>query len=246
MKISFVIPAYNEEKNVGKCLESIRSEYKGSSENIEIIVVNNASTDKTKEVVQGYPDVKIVDEPQKGLSRARQAGFLASTGDIVANVDADSTIPKGWIDRVIEEFSKDDKLVALSGPYVYHDLSYGVNLLVKLFYAIGLISHLINHKVLGVGAMLQGGNFVLLRSALASIGGFNVDIDFYGEDTDIARRIQKLGKVKFTFKLPMYTSGRRLKKEGVIKTGLRYAANYIWITLFKKPLNKDHHDVRKY
>ena len=246
MKISFVIPAFNEEKNIGRCLKSIRREYKGLSSDIEVIVVNNASTDRTGEVARGYSGVRVVDEPQKGLGHARQAGFKASAGDIVANIDADSEVPVGWIDKVIEEFSKNDKLVALSGPYVYYDLSFGVNVLVRLFYTLGYFSHLINHHILGVGAMLQGGNFVLKRSALEKIGGFDVDIDFYGEDTDIARRIQKLGRVKFTFKLPMYTSGRRLKKDGVLKTGIRYAANYVWIILFKKPFNREHHDVRKY
>ncbi len=86
--------------------------------------------------------------------------------------------------------------------------------------------------------------FILKRSALEKIGGFDTNIIFYGEDTDIARRIQKVGRVKFTFKLPMYTSGRRLKKEGILTMALRYPINYIWVTIFKKPFTKDYLDVR--
>ena len=244
MKISFVIPAYNEEKSIGRCIESIKKEYKGQLSDIEIIVVNNASTDRTKEIATGFSGVTVVDEPRKGLGYARQAGFLASTGDIVANIDADAILPSGWIEKVLEEFSKDEKLVALSGPFVYYDLSRWTNVLVKFFYGLGYATHVINHALLGVGAMLQGGNFVLRRSALVAIGGFNVNIEFYGEDTDIARRIQKIGKVKFTFGLPMPTSGRRLKEEGVIATGIRYTANYFWVTFLKKPLTKKHQDIR--
>ena len=93
--------------------------------------------------------------------------------------------------------------------------------------------------------MLQGGNFILKRSALENIGGFNTDIKFYGEDTDIARRIKNQGEVIFTYDLPMYTSARRLKKEGLVKMGAKYAANYFWTIIFKKPLTKNYMDVKE-
>ena len=50
MKLSFVIPAYNEEKYIGQCLQSIFDEMKGASHDVEIIVANNNSTDRTKEI----------------------------------------------------------------------------------------------------------------------------------------------------------------------------------------------------
>jgi GT2 family glycosyltransferase len=92
--------------------------------------------------------------------------------------------------------------------------------------------------------MLQGGNFILKRSALERIGGFNTNIKFYGEDTDIAQRIREQGDTRFTYDLPMYTSARRLKKEGIVKMGAKYAANYFWTIIFKKPLTKNYQDVR--
>jgi GT2 family glycosyltransferase len=75
--------------------------------------------------------------------------------------------------------------------------------------------------------MVQGGNFIVRKSALDKIGGFNTGIKFYGEDTDIARRMHSLGDVKFTFALPIWSSGRRLRKDGVIRTAWRYTINYI-------------------
>jgi hypothetical protein len=92
--------------------------------------------------------------------------------------------------------------------------------------------------------MLQGGNFIVRRDALEKIGGYDVSLSFYGEDTDIARRLNKVGHVKFTFKLPALSSGRRLAKEGGLTTGLRYAINYFWITFFGKPFTKDYIDIR--
>jgi glycosyltransferase involved in cell wall biosynthesis len=95
MKISFVIPAHNEEAYVGKCLDSIFRELKKAPVDAEVIVVDNASTDGTREVAQKYPGVKVISEPIKGLTRARRAGFLAATGDLIANVDADTMLTPG-------------------------------------------------------------------------------------------------------------------------------------------------------
>ena len=92
--------------------------------------------------------------------------------------------------------------------------------------------------------MLQGGNYVVRKSAFEKIGGFNENFDFYGEDTDVACRINKVGKVKFTFKLPIFASGRRLKGEGMFKTAAKYGINYFWTIFFKKPFNKKYIDIR--
>lgn len=240
MKLSFIIPAWNEEKYLGQALESILREIKKYPEEIEVIVVNNNSTDKTREIALSFPEIKLVDEPIKGLPQARQAGFFASKGELIANVDADSVLPSSWIGKVFQEFSKDEKLVALSGPYYYYDLPKHYNFFVKLYYFPGYIFHLFNQYILKKGAMLQGGNFVLKRSALEKIGGFNLDIKFYGEDTDIARRIQKVGKVKFDFFFIMTTSARRLKKEGLLRTAKNYVINYFWVIIFKKPFTQNY------
>lgn len=240
MKLSFVIPAWNEEKYIAQCLESIIKRIKEVDCDVEIIAVNNASMDRTRDIILSYPQVRLIDEPQKGLSQARQAGFLASTGDIIANMDADSILPSGWIEKAVYEFSKNEKLVALSGPYSFYDLPKYMNLAARIFYFPGYVVHLINHHILGKGAMLQGGNFVLRRSALEKIGGFDVSIKFYGEDTDIARRISKIGKVKFSRSFVMTTSGRRLKKEGMLVAAGKYAINHFWVLLFKKPITKEY------
>ncbi len=235
MKLSIVIPAYNEEKYIAQCIEAVIADTKNISEDIEIIVVNNASTDNTKKIADKYKEVKVVDEPRSGLPMARQAGYKASTGELIANIDADTIMPAGWTKKVLSEFAKNKNLVALSGPYFYYDRSYLMNLYIRSYYFVGYIVHLINHRILKISAMLQGGNFVLRRDALDKIGGFDTSIEFYGEDSDIARRIQKHGRVKFTFSLPMSTSARRFDKEGIVQTAFKYVVNYLNIIVFKKP-----------
>jgi glycosyltransferase involved in cell wall biosynthesis len=244
MKLSFVIPAYNEEACLGRCLDSIRREIAGTACDAEIIVVNNASTDRTREIALSYPEVRLVDEPRKGLVRARQAGCRAAGGELLANIDADNMLPPGWLRTVRQEFSRNERLVALSGPLVYYDLPRWYTAQTKAFYGLAYLTYLLNHFVLKKGGMLQGGNFVLRKSALERIGGYNTEIDFYGEDTDVARRMQEAGLVRFTFRLPMYSSGRRMAEEGFFTTGLRYAVNYVWILVFKRPFHRASTDVR--
>jgi glycosyltransferase involved in cell wall biosynthesis len=232
MVLSFVVPAFNEEGYLGDCLESILQQTKDMQDSTEIIVVNNASTDRTREVALRYPGVRVVDETRKGLTFARQAGFIASSGSIIANVDSDSRLPPGWVDRVLKEFR--------SNP-----LTPQQRRLVKVFYLLGWVTHMMNKHVLRVGAMMQGGNFVVSRAALEKIGGFNVDISFYGEDTDIARRLNAVGDVVFSFELKMYSSARRLKHEGMFTMAARYSLNYFWTTFLKRPFTREHLDIRE-
>jgi len=246
MKISFVIPAYNEEKSLPACLESIYGEIKRNTGiSFEVIVADNASTDRTSEIAKKYPGTIVVLETEKGANRARQAGFLKSTGDLIASVDADTILPEGWIKKAIGEFSKRSDLICLSGPFIYYDTSLPTRLLAKVFYFFGLMISLINKHILKVCSMIQGGNLIVRRSALEKIGGFNTAIKFYGDDTDLARRLNGLGDVRFTFSLPIYASGRRLLGGGAVKTGLVYAANFLSVSYFKKPVSKTYSDFRK-
>jgi glycosyltransferase involved in cell wall biosynthesis len=245
MRLSFVVPAYNEEAYLPACLESILAQTRELGDAVEIIVVNNASTDGTREVALGFPGIRLVDEPRKGLTFARQAGFAASSGELIANVDSDSRLTEGWVATVLRNFATDSKLVSLSGPFIFYDLSPQQMASVRVFYAIAFLVYAINRYVLRAGSMVQGGNFVLRREALEKIGGFDTSIAFYGEDTDIARRMNQIGEVKFTFDLKMFSSARRLKQEGMMTIAWRYTVNYFWTTFRKKPFTEEYSDIRE-
>jgi glycosyltransferase involved in cell wall biosynthesis len=249
MKISFVVPAYNEQALLTRSLTAIRDEILragyGLGTDAEIIVVNNASTDRTREVAEAIPGVVVVDEPRKGLVQARWCGFEASTGELIANIDADTIIPPGWLTEVIRQFEKGESLVALSGPYIYYGVPKRVNRVVGAYYRLAYLAYLFNRFVLNVGAMLQGGNFVVKREAMLKLGSPDLRFSFYGEDTDMARRLSKVGGVKFTFRLPAQSSGRRLVGEGVFTIGLRYSMNFFWATFRKKPFTDTWQDIRE-
>jgi glycosyltransferase involved in cell wall biosynthesis len=274
MRLSFVVPAYNEEAYLPACLDSILAQTRelpaGST---EIVVVNNASTDRTREVALSYLHlgVTVIDEPRKGLTFARQAGFAATSGDLIAHVDSDSRLTPGWVQQVLSTFAEADqklaakafasssaniankpathigarRLAAFSGPVLYYDLSPRQRVLVHAFYMTAWATYAMNRYILRVGSMVQGGNFVTARWALESIGGFNTAISFYGEDTDIARRLNDVGEVRFTFDLKMFSSARRLKKEGMLTMAWRYGINYMWTTFFKRPYTDTYIDIRE-
>jgi glycosyltransferase involved in cell wall biosynthesis len=249
MKISFVVPAYNEQALLTRSLTAIRDEIKRAGQvlgrDAEIIVVNNASTDRTREVAEAVEGVVVVDEPRKGLVQARWCGFQASTGELIANIDADTIIPPGWLSEVLRQFERGKELVALSGPYIYYGVPAKVNLVVAGYYRMAYVAYLFNRFVLNVGAMLQGGNFIVKREAMLKLGNPDLRFSFYGEDTDMARRLSKVGGVKFTFRLPAQSSGRRLVGEGVFTIGLRYTMNFFWATFRKKPFTEDWQDIRE-
>ncbi len=243
MKISFVIPAYNEEKYIGDCLRSVITATNELPFPTEIVVVNNASTDRTKEVASGFSGVRVVDEPKKGLTRARQRGVESTTGELVACVDSDVRIPKDWPHKALKAFEESPDLVCLSGPFIYYDLSAFTRMMVKLFYLMGILFYRASRFIVGRGALVQGGNFILRRSALEKIGGFDTTIEFFGEDTDTARRMSEVGRVEFISELSVLSSGRRLQSHGIFNTGVTYALNYVWVTLFKRPLHNTYKDL---
>ena len=242
--ISFVVPAYNEEALIASCLVAIQAEIARTGCPAEIVVVDNNSTDGTRRIASSIPGVVIVDEPQRGLVQARRAGCLAAKGELIANIDADTMLTEGWLRRALEEFSRSPDLVALSGPCIYYDLPRSAQFVARVFYRIAFATYLLVRFVLGAGSMIQGGNFIVSKSALDAAGGFNSEFCFYGEDTDLARRLSKVGPVKFSLGLPALSSGRRFVAEGLIRAGVRYAVNYLWTIFYKHPFTLTWLDIR--
>src|SRR6516162_812638 len=242
--ISFVVPAYNEEALIASCLAAIRAEIARTGCQAEIIVVDNNSTDGTRRIASSIPGVVIVDEPQRGLVQARRAGCLTARGELIANIDADTMLTEGWLRTALDEFSRSPDLVALSGPCIYYDLSRSARFVAAMFYRIAFATYLFVRFVLGAGSMIQGGNFIISKRALEAAGGFNSEFCFYGEDTDLARRLSKVGPVKFSLGLPALSSGRRFVAEGLIRAGVRYAVNYLWTIFFKHPFTLTWLDIR--
>jgi glycosyltransferase involved in cell wall biosynthesis len=235
MDISLIICAHNEEECIGPCIESVLKNAAGKFK--EIIVVDNASNDKTAEIAAGL-GIRVVREAQKGLTHARQAGMHGSTSAYLAYIDADSIVPPAWYEKAEALFAKYPDAVSISGPRRYFGVVWYKIWILNGFWAIAPLTYRL------VGYMILGGNFVVKREALEKIGGFDREIAFYGEDTNLAKRLSKVGKTVFRMDFYLYSSARRFEKEGVWRANMVYFFNYLWPVLFNRPFTKDYQDVR--
>ncbi|HSW47818.1 MAG TPA: glycosyltransferase [Candidatus Saccharimonadales bacterium] len=226
--ISVVIPAFNEEKTIGKCIESLI--YQTTNEKYEVIVVDNASTDKTYQIASKYKkrlDLKLIKEPKKGRGAARFAGFRKATGAIILSLDGDSIAPKNWIEKLIKPLA-DPKIVAVTGTGRVENSTIRIN---KTFNVLQPVS-MFGYRLLFRHFWLTGFNFAIQADIYKKAGGFNPEVGSY-EDTDLTFRVAKLGKIKF-INLPVTVDGRRMKN-GIIKGSIPYVTGFIKFNALHKP-----------
>jgi glycosyltransferase involved in cell wall biosynthesis len=122
MKISIVTTAYNIEAYIKKCLMSLVGQ---TYEDIEIIVVNDCSTDKTMDIVGMFDDerIKVVNhEKNMGAGWARRTGIAAATGEYVITVDGDDWLSEDFIEKLVKNAEETDADIVSGGiTYVYDD-----------------------------------------------------------------------------------------------------------------------------
>jgi len=242
MKISAIVCAYNEAEFLPACLHSLFSQTRPPD---EVIVVNNASSDRTAAVAAAIPGVRVVDEPEKGLVVAREAGRRQSTGHVLAYVDADCRAPLQWLERVERRFERHPAVVAVTGPYRFYDWDFAGRLILRAYDAIvAPPTHVLVHYFIGAGAILYGGNFAVRRDALDRIGGFDRTIEFHGEDTNLGRRLTPLGSIHVARECWLWTSARRYRALGKRKVFSLYVRNFWSEILRHRPADRSHIDVR--
>jgi glycosyltransferase involved in cell wall biosynthesis len=224
MKISVVIPAYNEESFLPRLLTSLRQQT--FSLPYEVIVVDNNSTDKTAQIAKKF-GAKVIHEKKRGYAYACKAGFEAAKGDIIARADADYVQPKDWLEKIYTAFKKDPKLIALGGPTFPLESHWWENLV----YYPTIVFWMEFLKLLGRGFLFP--NMAVRRQAYKKSGGFNTTITF-GEDVDICLRLKKVGKIKLILSIYNYSSIRRLSALGLYDYVVKYTCGNqlaVWLGL---------------
>ena len=201
-RFSVVIPAYNEARFLGSCLDSLfNQDFRGR---YEIIVVDNNSTDNTAAVASSR-GVRVVHEPRPGVCSARQCGTDLAEGEIVVSTDADTVFTRDWLSRIDRSFSADPALVAVSGPCRFVDPPWwGRAYTWLLFHVVSLVAQ-ITGRVLYVTAT----NIAFRKSAWP---GYDVEATQGGDELDLLRRLRARGRVAFDLGNPTYTSSRRLRR----------------------------------
>jgi|Deesub1362B_J571_1020462.scaffolds.fasta_scaffold00250_13 cellulose synthase/poly-beta-1,6-N-acetylglucosamine synthase-like glycosyltransferase len=194
-KVSIIIPAYNEERVLKSCVESIlKSEY----ENKEVIIVyEDPCEDKTpeiaKELAKNYENVKALrNEFQKSKGGALNFGILNSSGEIIGVIDADHVISSDAISRAVAWLTFDNRIGAVDGSATIRNRGKGI--LSRIYgneFSAGLDISRFIEELLGGSHLTYGGNLFLRRDVLEEIGGF--DSESLGEDKEIALRILQKG-----------------------------------------------------
>jgi glycosyltransferase involved in cell wall biosynthesis len=130
LTLSVIVCAHNEEQYLGPCLHSVLAQTRPPD---EVIVINNASTDRTHAIAAAVPGVRVVDEDRKGLVVARERGRREARGQILVYLDADCRAPLHWLERIERRFRHRPDVVAISGNYRFYDWDWRGRLLMGLY-----------------------------------------------------------------------------------------------------------------
>jgi len=191
--ISVIIPIYNEEKLIRACLDSLKNQ-DFERQNYEVIVVDNKSTDNTRDLVKQY-DVNLTYEPKKGVSFAVKKGFLKASSEIIATTDEDTIVNPYWLSNIYKAFNSDPDIVVVGGKLLFSPGNFLSAFFVFFLNYIG-------------GFMLKttgGSNFAIRKDTYLKIGGIRKSINF-NFDTDLCFRAKKVGKSVFLLNNPVISS----------------------------------------
>ncbi len=203
MRVSVVIPAYNEQDFIRGCLEALKNQQEPPD---EIIVVDNNCTDDTIKIARQY-GCRITKEPKQGIIPARDKGFDTASYPIIARTDADTLPPPDWIKKIKKHFSQDPECAGLAGPVSFYDFfiksAYPSILMLKILEKINGFIYFI------------GPNFAIKKEVWVKIKPYLcTDDSKVHEDFDLATHLfQRRYKICFDKDLVMPISARRLKKK---------------------------------
>jgi glycosyltransferase involved in cell wall biosynthesis len=194
-RVSVVICAYNAERTMDACLESLRTL---NYPDYEVIVVNDGSKDQTLAISERHqaayaadpkaPPLRIVSQENKGLSVARNVGAAAATGEIVAYTDSDCVPDPDWLAFLVYRFVRSG-FVAVGGP----NFPPPEPALVPAAVAVspGGPAHVLLDDE--VAEHVPGCNMAATKQALADVGGFEPIFSAAGDDVDLCWRLQNRG-----------------------------------------------------
>jgi glycosyltransferase involved in cell wall biosynthesis len=205
VKISVIVPSFNEERGLAASLEAVRrsmAAFDDAGWASELIVCDNNSTDRTAAIAAEH-GATVVFEPINQISRARNAGASRATGDWLVFVDADS-FPSRELFADMVGAIRDGRCLA-GGSTVRLDLHEPVPaLVVKVWNAVSRI------------VRWAAGSFMFCEAAaFRELGGFSLEL-FAAEEIDLFRRLKRVARctgrtIVILHRHPMLTSGRKAR-----------------------------------
>lgn len=205
MKVSLIIPVYNEESYIKDCLVSVMTQKEPPD---EILIIDNNSTDKTVSIANQFP-VKIIQEKKQGMIHARNRGFNEASGNIIARCDADTRLSTDWITRIKHNF-RNRRIDALTGPCVFYDLKLQTSFFSNFY--LDIVKPILNGN-----DVLLGPNMIVTKKMWITVkDDVCLNDKRVHEDIDLAIHIIDAGgTISRDDKLIVKISGRRIKKNPV-------------------------------
>ncbi|BBS91149.1 hypothetical protein WP7S18C02_17640 [Klebsiella sp. WP7-S18-CRE-02] len=188
--VSIVICTFNRGDYLERCLDYLTKNYSNA---FEVIVVNGPSTDNTDAVLNKWKEKIIVrTNAERNLSRSRNIGIEAASGDLIAFIDDDAIPFLDWVDRILEYYNGSHNFVAgVGGPTYYSGtLKFqAIDIFVDQ-YGTGVVnpSDEIKKNAMYKRSLL-GTNSVFRRDYLVSCGGFDEEYDYFLDETDVCFRL---------------------------------------------------------
>lgn len=204
MKVSVVVPCFNEEKYIGACLKALQ---KQTASPDEIIVVDNNSTDKTASIARSM-GAKVIVVKEQGITPARNAGFDAAKYQIIARCDADTKPFPDWISRIKKSFN-DKAVLGITGTNEFYDAPPELKSTFEKIFSVAYFGG--NRKMLGHEAF-YGSNMAFRKSTWELVKSEICNDDkLVHEDIDLAIHVSEHGKIVFDPELMVACSMRALK-----------------------------------
>jgi glycosyltransferase involved in cell wall biosynthesis len=224
MRISVIVPAFNEEDCILACLESLAAQ---THEDYEVLVVAGGN-DATANIATQYAKI-VTDRKNAGAAAARNQGAAKARGDILAFTDADTIVAKDWLKRIEKAMAKG--AAAVGG--VVKPL--GGNAIDSAIFKINQDLFYRASAALGF-YQLSGNNSAYDAEAFRAAGGFDETLRMM-EDTELANRIAKRGRVVVDPRIVAWSSTRRFKQNGYGRVFADYVIEYArFYLLGQKPV----------
>ncbi len=183
--VSVVICAYNAERTMRPCLESLR---KLDYPNFEVVIVDDGSRDRTAEISADFPQFRLIRQSNKGLSYARNVGLHAARGEIIAYTDSDCVVDPHWLMLMVRSMMENN-FDGCGGPnYAPHEDGW---IEASCAASPGAPCHVLVAE--DRAEHLAGCNMVFTKAALLKVGGFDPQFTNAGDDVDICWRLLDLG-----------------------------------------------------
>jgi poly-beta-1,6-N-acetyl-D-glucosamine synthase len=191
IKLSVLVPARNEEKNIAFLLEALKRQTYPAGD-FEVIVVDDHSTDSTAAIVQGYPFVKLIRLEEDGINsykkKAIEKGIEQATGQLIVTTDADCIPSPNWL-STIAAFKEEKNAVFIAAPVVFSHNNSALQLFQSLDFLVlqGITAASVHKKI---HSMCNGANLAYERNAFFEVGGFTgIDTIASGDDMLLMHKI---------------------------------------------------------